>query len=120
MDSEKKICFCPLYGIIDIIAKKWALLVIAVLGNEGSMGFNELQRQLTIISSKTLSQTLKDLQKAGLIKKEVISTFPLRVKYKLTKDGWEMRRLLIPLLKWASRRGEEKAPWCRIKVHQSV
>ena len=42
--ANNDICFCPLFGILDVIAKKWALLIIAILGNEGEKGFNELKK----------------------------------------------------------------------------
>ena len=62
-----EICFCPLHGLLDTISKKWALMIIAVIGNHGSAGFNELKRYLCNVSSKTLSNTLKDLEEKGLI-----------------------------------------------------
>jgi len=114
--SREELCLCPLYGLIDVIAKKWSLLIIAVLGNEGAKGFNELQRELKGISPKTLSKTLKELEEYGLIKREVINTKPPRVRYSLSESGWELRSLLIPLLKWVSKRGGKKAPWCPIKL----
>ena len=55
------ICFCPLSGILNVIAKKWALLIIAILGNGGEKGFNELKKDLGCISPKPLSDTLKNL-----------------------------------------------------------
>ncbi len=42
--ATSDICFCPLSGILDVIAKKWALLIIAILGNEGERGFNESKK----------------------------------------------------------------------------
>ena len=45
-NSSNGICFCPLFGILDVIAKRWALLIIAILGNEGERGFNELKKEL--------------------------------------------------------------------------
>ncbi|RLE79277.1 MAG: transcriptional regulator [Thermoprotei archaeon] len=116
---EEEVCFCPLYGLIDVIAKKWSLLIIAVLGNEGAKGFNELQRELKGISPKVLSKTLRELEEHGLITREIISTRPPRVKYSLSESGWELRSLLIPLLKWVSKRGGRKATWCPIRlVHE--
>ena len=114
--SEEDICFCPLFGLLDVIAKKWALLIIAVLGNEGSKCFNELQRELKGISPKTLSKTLKDLERLGLVKRRVLNTSPPRVEYFLSKNGWELRARLIPLLKWVSKKGAKEAPWCPIKL----
>ena len=52
------ICFCPLEGVIDVISKKWALLIVNALGNSGRLRFNGLMEQLGGISPKTLSDTL--------------------------------------------------------------
>jgi DNA-binding HxlR family transcriptional regulator len=48
--EDDSICFCPLTGLLDVLAKKWALLIIALLGNEGEKGFNELKNELGSIS----------------------------------------------------------------------
>ncbi|MCS7386769.1 MAG: helix-turn-helix transcriptional regulator [archaeon GB-1867-005] len=87
-----------------------------MLGNEGAKGFNELHRELKGVSAKTLSKTLKELERHGLIERKVLSTSPPRVEYSLSKDGWELRSHLIPLLKWVSEKGAREAPWCPIKL----
>jgi DNA-binding HxlR family transcriptional regulator len=110
------VCFCPLFGILDVIAKKWALLIIAILGNEGEKGFNELKKELGCISPKPLSDTLKNLEKIGLVDKKVLKTSPPTVKYSLTSDGRELREHLIPMLVWVSERGGEEKPGCPIKT----
>jgi DNA-binding HxlR family transcriptional regulator len=107
-EEEEHICVCPLEGIIDIISKKWALLIINALGNEGKLRFNNLMEYLGRISPKTLSDTLKELQAEGLIKRESFAEIPPRVEYSLTKDGVELRKSIIPLLKWAAKRNNAK------------
>jgi DNA-binding HxlR family transcriptional regulator len=64
------VCFCPLKGIIDVISKKWALLIINEIGNHGRLRFKGLMDVLHGISPKTLSDTLKALEAEGLIKRE--------------------------------------------------
>ena len=120
LDSpQEEICFCPLYGLLDVIAKKWSLLVVAILGNEGEKGFNELKNELEGISPKTLSGTLKKLEKLRLVSKRVLITSPPSVRYSLTEDGWKLREYLIPILTWASRNGAKKAPWCHVKYRET-
>jgi DNA-binding HxlR family transcriptional regulator len=109
-------CFCPLTGLLDAIGKKWSLLIIAILGNEGEKGFNELKNELDGISPKTLSETLKKLEELRLVKKVVLTTSPPSVRYSLTSDGVELRGHLIPLLNWVSLRGAKQEPWCPIKI----
>lgn len=111
-----KICFCPLHGILDTISKKWALMVIAAIGNSGSSGFNELKRTLCNVSSKTLSNTLKDLEEQNLVKRTVEDTTPPTVRYSLTDKGFELRELLIPLLEWVEKNGSHEEDGCPIHV----
>lgn len=104
-EESNHVCFCPLSGIIETIGKKWALLVINALGNRGKLRFNQLMDELKRISPKTLTDILKELQKEGLIKRDAFAEVPPRVEYSLTEDGIELRKAIIPLLKWtASRR----------------
>ena len=110
-----EICLCPLFGLLDVVAKKWALLIIAILGNEGSKGFNELKNELGRISPKSLSDTLKNLERIDLVEKKILPTSPPTTRYLLTKDGTELREHLIPLLVWVSERGAQDMPGCPIR-----
>jgi len=106
------VCFCPLEGIIDVISKKWALLIINAIGNYGSLRFNKLMEELQGISPKTLADTLKQLQEEELLKRESFAEIPPRVEYSLTKDGEGLREAVIPLLKWAAARQCPKKKKC--------
>ncbi len=96
-------CPCPCEGLIDIIGKKWTLCVLAQLGNNGTLRFNQLQGQLEGISAKTLTEALKDLQKSRLVKREAFPQIPPRVEYHLTKEGRELTMLIAPLMLWADK-----------------
>jgi DNA-binding HxlR family transcriptional regulator len=111
-----EVCFCPLTGLLDVVAKKWALLIIALLGNEGEKGFNELKKELGCISPKPLSDTLKKLEGIGLVNRDIIETSPPTVKYSLTRDGWEFREHLVPLLVWVSEKGGKEMPGCPVRA----
>ena len=122
-DEENTICFCPLRGIINVIGKKWALLIINAIGNCGRLRFNNLMQQLGDVSPKTLSDTLKELQTEGLVKRESFAEIPPRVEYSLTTDGIELRQAIVPLLKWAATRSKcekEKcdSPYKSIPAHK--
>jgi len=110
--KEEQTCICPLKGIIDVISKKWALLIINALGNFGKLRFNKIMETLNGISPKTLSDTLKDLQTEGLIKRESFAEIPPRVEYSLTNDGVELRKSIIPLLEWTANRSEFNKELC--------
>ncbi|MFW9971630.1 MAG: winged helix-turn-helix transcriptional regulator [Candidatus Odinarchaeota archaeon] len=106
--KEKNICFCPVEGIINIISKKWALLIIGTISNYKKIRFNELMRNLTPISPRTLTDRLKDLEKAALIKREIFAEIPPKVEYSLTQDGIEVRDAMLPLMEWAYKKSLKK------------
>ena len=60
--------------------------------------------ELKGISPTTLTDTLKELQREGLIKRENFAEIPPRVEYTLTRDGVQLRKAILPLLRWASTR----------------
>jgi DNA-binding HxlR family transcriptional regulator len=105
MTNERDdLCFCPLEGVMGVISKKWALLVINAIGIYGRLRFNRLMEELHGISPKTLSDRLKELQTEGLIERESFAEIPPRVEYSLTKVGVELRKSVIPLLEWTIKR----------------
>lgn len=109
MDEESNcLCLCPLEGIIDTIGKKWALLIVNILGVHGKLRFNQLMKELKGISPKTLADMLKELQEEGLIRRESFPEIPPRVEYSLTSEGSELRKAIVPLIKWASSRNSKR------------
>lgn len=103
--DSNTICLCPLDGVIETIGKKWSLLIINEIGNHGSLRFNELLDELRGISPSTLTSTLKDLEHGELITRQAFNEIPPRVEYSLSKQGKELRTAIIPLLKWATKKG---------------
>jgi len=108
------ICMCPFEGLIDIISKKWTLLVIGVLGNKGTTRFARIEKELKGIRPKALTTVLRDLEKAGIVKRKVYPEVPPRVENNLTKDGYELRKAVIPLLKWAASKSRTRQDACPI------
>jgi DNA-binding HxlR family transcriptional regulator len=103
-DTHNETCICPVKGIIDLISKKWALLIVNALGNHGTLRFMELSEELNGISPKSLSDTLKSLHAEGLVVRCSFPSIPPRVEYSLTDEGLEFRNVILPILRWASRR----------------
>jgi DNA-binding HxlR family transcriptional regulator len=99
---------CPLDGVIDTIGKKWGLLIINEIGNHGKLRYNELLSELKGISPSTLASMLKDLEKEDIIQKEIFREIPPRVEYSLSRRGKELRDAIIPLIKWATKKGNYK------------
>ncbi|MDQ1281641.1 MAG: hypothetical protein QG670_2906 [Thermoproteota archaeon] len=120
MEEEScRACLCPLEGVIDVIAKKWTLLIVNAIGNSGKLRFNDLIGELGCVSPKTLSDTLKDLKKEGLITREPFSEIPPRVEYSLTHDGVELRKAIMPLIEWAATRENRNKERCA-SMHQRI
>ena len=107
-NKNEVVCYCPLEGVIDVISKKWALLIINAIGNYGCLRFSKLMEELHGISPKTLADTLKQLQNEQLLKRESFAEIPPRVEYSLTKDGQGLREAVVPILKWAATRHGSK------------
>jgi len=112
-DSET-LCVCAFGGILTSISKKWALLIINKLGVSGRLRFNDLMSELEGISPRTLSETLKELKEERLIDRESFSEIPPRVEYFLTEDGSELRKAIVPLLRWASNRDNQNGDRCEV------
>ncbi len=102
--GETGICFCPVEGIINVLSKKWALVIIGTISNHGKIRFNKILKSLEGISPKTLADRLKELEKAGILKRDAFPEIPPRVEYSLTPDGIEARNAIIPLMEWAHKK----------------
>jgi DNA-binding HxlR family transcriptional regulator len=115
---SNRLCLCPLEGIIDTIGKKWTLLVVNAIGNRGKFRFSQMMQELKGISPTTLTDTLQELQRKGLIRRESFAEVPPRVEYSLTQDGTQLRRAILPLLQWASTRSPPFKKRCAARYRQ--
>lgn len=116
MKKETIVLFCPLQGVIDIISKKWSLLVINEIGNHKSIRFNELRRELKGITAKSLTKTLNELQSNRLIHRKDFDEKLPRTEYSLTEDGAQLYHLIMPLLQWAASRKGAVITECSCKI----
>ena len=105
---EDDICLCSIGGIMSIISKKWALLIISAIGNNQKLRYSELEKKLGEISPKTLADRLKELENASLVRRESFAEIPPRVEYSLTKEGLELKNAMMPLIEWVSSRDFQK------------
>ena len=76
--------------------------------------YSRIEEELKGIRPKTLTSVLRELEKAEIIKRKVFPEVPPRVEYSLTKDGYELRKVVIPLLKWAASRSKTRQKACPI------
>lgn len=91
---------CPTRLVLDRIADKWALLVLDRIRN-GPVRFNHLRRDIKGVSQKVLSQTLKKLERDGLVSRTVYPTVPVTVEYALTPLGATLTEPVAALAHWA-------------------
>lgn len=92
---------CPVRGVLDKISDKWSMLLVMTLA-AGPKRFNQLRREVPDISQKMLTQTLRDLQRDGMVARRVFDTKPPSVEYRLTPLG---ESIIVPfghLIQWAS------------------
>jgi DNA-binding HxlR family transcriptional regulator len=91
---------CPTRLLLDRVADKWAVLVLGLL-MDGPMRFNVLRRTIEGISQKMLSQTLKSLERDGLVSRKAIATVPVTVEYSATPLGQSLATPMDAIRIWA-------------------
>jgi DNA-binding HxlR family transcriptional regulator len=91
---------CPTRLVLDRLADKWALLILDRLQKE-PVRFNQLKRDIKGISQKVLSQTLKKLERDGLVSRTIFPTVPVTVEYALTQLGDSLTDTVSALAHWA-------------------
>lgn len=91
---------CPTRAVLDRLADKWALLILDRL-RHGTTRFNALKRDVAGVSQKVLSQTLKSLERDGLISRKVTPTVPVTVEYALTPLGETLTEAVAKFAHWA-------------------
>ena len=87
--------------ILDRIADKWSLYIVAVLAH-GPRRFNELKRGIDGISQRMLTLTLRGLERDGLLTRTMYPTIPPRVDYELTDMGRTLLKPVMALVSWAN------------------
>src|SRR6267142_6234937 len=91
---------CPSRLVLDRIADKWTALIIQVLAH-GTKRYAALQREIGGISQKMLTQTLRSLERDGLVRRTVHPVVPPKVEYSLTKLGRTLIEPLQGLCRWS-------------------
>ena len=92
---------CPVRDVLAHVGAKWSTLIITTLG-EQTHRFGALRRAIPDISQRMLTKTLRDLQRDGLVHREVFPTVPPSVEYSLTDLGASLLTPLEPLIQWAA------------------
>lgn len=91
---------CSARHALELIASKWSVLILSALA-EKNMRNGALLRRIDGISQKMLTQTLRELERNGLVVREDMQTVPPHVTYKLSRVGGSLSAALITLDRWA-------------------
>ncbi|MFI7135737.1 winged helix-turn-helix transcriptional regulator [Nonomuraea sp. NPDC050153] len=119
-DYDAFLAKCPSRQLLDRISDKWVALILAALGNDGphrpggdhtgrprSMRYSELSRRLAGVSQKMLTQTLRSLERDGLVTRTVTPTVPVTVTYELTDLGLSLQHMMRGIKMWAETHMDE-------------
>ncbi|TFG31732.1 transcriptional regulator [Candidatus Thorarchaeota archaeon] len=107
---------CPIFIVTKILGKRWAILVLQELlasKNPDGAQFSELNRTLSWISPKVLTQRLRELEKEGILRRRVDTTIiPPHVHYSLTAKGLDFAPILDNMQQWGIKHGGNKTIGC--------
>ena len=98
---------CGVPRTLKIIGSKWTILILHHLCN-GTMRFGQLERALHGISPKTLSVRLQQLEKDGIVKKQIFPEVPLHVEYSLTEKGRSLKKIINLMKEWGDQEDRAK------------
>ncbi|MFB8277955.1 winged helix-turn-helix transcriptional regulator [Nocardia colli] len=96
---------CPTRPILDQVADKWSMMALTVL--EQPTRFNEIKRQLEGVTQRVLTQTLRRLERNGMVVRRVLETSPIGVEYSLTPLGESFRVPFTQLYEWTLEHSDE-------------
>ncbi|WP_329208540.1 helix-turn-helix transcriptional regulator [Streptomyces sp. NBC_00683] len=91
---------CPTNQLLGRLSDKWVSLIVSAL-REGPMRYSDLGRRIAGVSQKMLTQSLRSLERDGLVTRTVTPTVPVRVDYELTELGHSLSGLLAAVKTWA-------------------
>lgn len=119
LEYDAFLASCPSRQLLDRISDKWVALILAALGGDGPqpgstctgephpMRYSELSRRLAGVSQKMLTQTLRSLERDGLLTRTVTPSVPVTVTYELTELGLSLHELMAAVKSWAEAHMDE-------------
>ena len=99
ISSKKELPLCPVETTLTLIGDKWKVLILRDLMNE-TLRFGELKRSIGKVSQKVLTSQLRDLERDGLVHREVFAEVPPRVEYSLTDTGRSLEPVIDSMRIW--------------------
>lgn len=92
---------CPSQSILALIGSKWSMLILCAL-RAGPQRPGELKRRLQGVSAKMLTQTLRELERHGIVAREDFGEVPPRVEYRLSSLGRSLSGLVVEIEHWVT------------------
>ena len=92
---------CPIRNVLSRFSSKWAMLILCVLSENEATRFNTISKAIPDISPKVLTETLRNLEADGLVKRKLYAEIPPKVEYSLTELGKSLMPILNNLISWA-------------------
>jgi DNA-binding HxlR family transcriptional regulator len=91
---------CTVREVLGRVGDKWSALTIAMLGT-GTKRFSQLRRDIDGISQRMLTVTLRNLERDGLVSRQIYAEVPPRVEYTLTDLGTSLHESILSLVQWS-------------------
>jgi DNA-binding HxlR family transcriptional regulator len=91
---------CPLWQMFDLVGDRWSGIILFVIGDDVKR-YSDLQKQISLVSKKMLTQTLRNLERDGLVQRKVYAVIPPKTEYRLTKLGKSILKPIRCLTDWA-------------------
>ncbi|MBS3850050.1 helix-turn-helix domain-containing protein [Devosia sp. J2-20] len=101
-DTSKSSNCTAMSDVLNRIGDKWSVMVVGILGHNGTLRFNELKRMINGVSQRMLTLTLRNLERDGLVTRTIYPEVPPRVEYKLTELGKTLQQPINALWNWSS------------------
>ncbi|TQM80858.1 HxlR family transcriptional regulator [Saccharothrix saharensis] len=99
--ADQVVITAPHRELLDQVLDKWSLQVLDKLCGRPSR-FNELRREIPVVTQKSLTATLRRLERNGMVERVVVATRPIAVEYRITPLGTTLQDLIDALLRWST------------------
>ena len=107
--AETENSLCPINYLTNVLGGRWKLHVLCILNNGGTIRFGQIKRKIGKVLNVMLSQTLKELERDGIVIRHQYNEVPPHVDYTLTEKGKNVIPALIMLSEWAQKYTQEES-----------
>lgn len=117
--SQIEALLCPVRYSLDIVGGKWKLPILCILSTSEPARYSAIRRKIGEITNMMLTQSLKELEAAGMIYRKQYNEIPPRVEYSLTEKGRSILPILVQLATWGlenMRSDSEKCVKCQATI----